>query len=57
MLRVNDEFTKKQVEFAKPCAAPTKITTFSNNSQDGRNYLNSTNAHGILGTPNERRGQ
>jgi hypothetical protein len=50
MLHVNDECTKKQLEFAKPNATPTKIVTFFNNYQDHYNYLNSANVGGILGT-------
>jgi hypothetical protein len=32
MLHVNDEFTKKQLECAKPSATPAKIDTFHNKS-------------------------
>jgi hypothetical protein len=53
ILHVNDEFTKKQYEFAEPSATPANIGTFCNNSQDGHNYPNSDNDGGIVVTPSQ----
>jgi hypothetical protein len=53
MLRVNDETAKKQVKFAEPNATQIKPSFFYNNSQDSRNYSNSTEICSILGAPNQ----
>jgi hypothetical protein len=53
MLHVNDETSKKQIEFAKPNATPIKPSFFYNNSQDTRNYSNLAEIGRILGAPNQ----
>jgi hypothetical protein len=53
MLHVNDETSKKQIEFAKLNAMPIKPSFFYNNSQDRRNYSNLTEINSILGAPNQ----
>jgi hypothetical protein len=53
MLCVNDETTKKQLKFVEPSATPIKPSFFCNNSQDSRNYANSTEIGNILCAPSQ----
>jgi hypothetical protein len=55
MLHVNDETSKKQIEFAEPNATPIKPSFFYNNFQDSHNYSNSAEISSILGAPNQAR--
>jgi hypothetical protein len=53
MLRVNDETTKNQLEFAEPSATPIKPNFFYSNYQDSHNYANLAEIGSILCAPNQ----